>query len=433
MALDPSIYRLFAPKSVNEYQSERLALESAQQGQQMNALQLLSGRRKMEQEDRAREEQNALARLMAGGFDRRAPDAQQRLYQTAPNLAPGVQKQWLEQDKGEADLKKTGAETKKIGVDTQDNEYKLARAKTQAIYDATSAATDPASYAMALRGLQASGIDVSQIPQQFDPAFVAQTRQQALTELQRLDVADKAEQRRLTGARDAESARAHRANEATARGQLGVAQGNLGVSRERLNLDRAAPRGVLDPERGLLVDPRTGEARPITVGGQPVGAKADTKPTTEGERVAGGYLLRMQRADELVNQFEKEGRPSLAVEAAAKVGGATGRRMVTGEVSQKYRQAQEDWVRAKLRKESGAVIAADEMDREIETYFPQPGEGERVAKQKAAARKTAEEAMTLSAGRATPKPAGAPKAGTVQGGYRFKGGDPADKANWERI
>ena len=30
-------------------------------------------------------------------------------------------------------------------------------------------------------------------------------------------------------------------------------------------------------------------------------------------------------------------------------------------------------------------------------------------------------------------PQGAPRPGTVMGGYRFKGGDPGDKANWERI
>lgn len=44
-------------------------------------------------------------------------------------------------------------------------------------------------------------------------------------------------------------------------------------ARDRLAFDQAQPRGVLDPERGLLVDPRTGQARPVTMGGQPVGMK----------------------------------------------------------------------------------------------------------------------------------------------------------------
>jgi hypothetical protein len=29
--------------------------------------------------------------------------------------------------------------------------------------------------------------------------------------------------------------------------------------------------------------------------------------------------------------------------------------------------------------------------------------------------------------------ANAPAAGTVEGGYKFKGGDPKDKANWEKV
>lgn len=35
--------------------------------------------------------------------------------------------------------------------------------------------------------------------------------------------------------------------------------------------------------------------------------------------------------------------------------------------------------------------------------------------------------------RATPQGAGAPPVGTVKGGYRFKGGNPADQSSWEPV
>ena len=57
--------------------------------------------------------------------------------------------------------------------------------------------------------------------------------------------------------------------------------------------------------------------------------------------------------------------------------------------AQVYSQAQEDWVRAKLRKESGAVIADSEMKKEIETYFPQPGDSKETIQAKAKAREIA--------------------------------------------
>ena len=40
---------------------------------------------------------------------------------------------------------------------------------------------------------------------------------------------------------------------------------------------------------------------------------------------------------------------------------------------------------------------------------------------------------TVTASGAGRSPSGAPRPGTVQDGYRFKGGNPADKANWEKI
>jgi hypothetical protein len=66
---------------------------------------------------------------------------------------------------------------------------------------------------------------------------------------------------------------------------------------------------------------------------------------------------------------------------------------------QLYRQAQENWVRANLRKESGAVIGADEMRDEIKTYFPQPGDKPEQISQKELARQVTQEAMKTAAGK----------------------------------
>jgi hypothetical protein len=71
----------------------------------------------------------------------------------------------------------------------------------------------------------------------------------------------------------------------------------------------------------------------------------------------------------------------------------------TSTEQQQYRQAQENWVRANLRKESGAVIGAEEMNAEIRNYFPQPGELPESIAQKNIARQVTQEAMKTAAGK----------------------------------
>lgn len=53
---------------------------------------------------------------------------------------------------------------------------------------------------------------------------------------------------------------------------------------------------------------------------------------------------------------------------------------------QQYRQAAEQWIRAFLRKESGAAIGKDEFARDFIVYFPQPGDSPETIAQKEAAR-----------------------------------------------
>lgn len=65
------------------------------------------------------------------------------------------------------------------------------------------------------------------------------------------------------------------------------------------------------------------------------------------------------------------------------------RNMVISNEHQRYRQAAEQWIRAFLRKESGAAIGQDEFARDFVVYFPQPGDKPEVVAQKQAARAAA--------------------------------------------
>ena len=60
---------------------------------------------------------------------------------------------------------------------------------------------------------------------------------------------------------------------------------------------------------------------------------------------------------------------------------------------QRFRNAANEWIRAKLRKESGAVIAEDEMDEEYRTYFPVIGDEIETIEQKTKLRATATDSM----------------------------------------
>jgi hypothetical protein len=65
---------------------------------------------------------------------------------------------------------------------------------------------------------------------------------------------------------------------------------------------------------------------------------------------------------------------------------------------QKYDQARRDFINAQLRRESGAVISAQEFDNANKQYFPVPGDTQEVLRQKAMNRRAAIEAMGRDGG-----------------------------------
>jgi hypothetical protein len=93
------------------------------------------------------------------------------------------------------------------------------------------------------------------------------------------------------------------------------------------------------------------------------------------------------------------GAGTRTLEAIPFVGGALAR-SGQGAQTQQYDQAAQDWIRAKLRKESGAAIGVDEARQEYATYFPMVGDTPEKIAQKAEARRVVTLGMQKSAGKA---------------------------------
>jgi hypothetical protein len=160
-----------------------------------------------------------------------------------------------------------------------------------------------------------------------------------------------------------------------------------------------------DPSKAVYRIGKTGEVFSFDENGQPTAHEgaiapkpAPDKASTEAERGAAGYLGRMEAAEENLTgakplNFAKQ-------QGLNRAPGLTNFTLTDKE--QVVRQQQEDWVRAKLRKESGAVIGDEEMAREIRTYFPQSGDSQAVLKQKAQSRAQALEQMRTGAGKVKP-------------------------------
>ena len=149
---------------------------------------------------------------------------------------------------------------------------------------------------------------------------------------------------------------------------------------------------------------------------------AEGKKPTEGERNAAGFVQRMEASEQMIDKLEnkiakQQMQPSgkVVMGDAKKVGepyateltqfmgglplfGEYARTKAMTSEQQQYRQAQENWVRANLRKESGAVIGAEEMDKEIATYFPIPGNDPITIQQKKVARLVTMDSMKKAAG-----------------------------------
>lgn len=128
-------------------------------------------------------------------------------------------------------------------------------------------------------------------------------------------------------------------------------------------------------------------------------ARAQAEPPTEAERLATGFADRMAAQSGAFEKIGEKGYPSTLTGVAPETGfGQWVQRQVQSPEQQRYMYAAMDWIRAKLRKESGAAIGEKEMADEWRTYFPVPGDTPEAIADKARARAQAELGMRQTAG-----------------------------------
>jgi len=208
--------------------------------------------------------------------------------------------------------------------------------------------------------------------------------------------------------------------------RLKIDQANLNIALKRLNLSQqefmrgqyervetADGFAYVSKVPGMPIIPITGAS-----GEQLVGKGA----ATEDQAKSAGFALRMNEAKQIFGRpvidpitqkplvvggktvtledaFGAPGRYQAIMRSIPSAGLTTGIANLSESAGrQQYRQAQENWVTANLRAESGAVIGTDEMEKEIKKYFPTVDDKPATIEQKARSRKNAELAMEVRGG-----------------------------------
>lgn len=126
----------------------------------------------------------------------------------------------------------------------------------------------------------------------------------------------------------------------------------------------------------------------------PAPKMVEGKELTEGQANSLGFASRMMLNEGTINDVIARGyRPGGLTEF-----GFTPERLKTDD-RKTYEAAKENWIAAALRKESGAAIGKEEYAAADRQYFPQPGDSEKVLKQKANLRSTVFKTMKAGIGR----------------------------------
>lgn len=151
----------------------------------------------------------------------------------------------------------------------------------------------------------------------------------------------------------------------------------LGIAKERLALEKQ--KAVTEREKAKE-------------------AKEENIPSAKF--LAAGYARRLEQSESVFDELEKQGydRASRQQQILSKLPGEVQSEQLVAQT-----QAEENFINAVLRKESGAAISAEEFKKAERQYFPRPGDTEKTIAQKKANRLQAQKTLQAEAGKALEK------------------------------
>lgn len=181
----------------------------------------------------------------------------------------------------------------------------------------------------------------------------------------------------------------------------GIIRGAPSQAERRAEEDQALERArfanqqAVEAERLRLA--REAEQRQATEAQRKAEQQASGFDATEGERKAAAFLLRALGANK---SYEDTGvGPRSLVGQAARDTFPNATNYFTSADRQVAESAQDEFIAASLRQDSGAAIPEEELERQRRIYFPMPGDGPDVLEQKRQARLRAIAGLEQSAGR----------------------------------
>lgn len=229
-------------------------------------------RRAEAEADRAAQEQSQLRNFLASA-DLASPEVQNALLRMP----------------GGAQIAQQAAQLGTARATAEKSQYELQRERLRDMYNLVSSATDPESYAR-VRAMGAQmGIDMTQVPEQYDPAFVEQSKNAVLTAAQRLD----AELRR--GTTDVQ------------RGQLRLAERQF-LAKEAAGPERPAPPQGYRYTADDTLEPIPGGPKDPKVAGEFEGARITAREAAKRDaafpKENAFYTKLTGETDELIKELK---------------------------------------------------------------------------------------------------------------------------------